>query len=991
MSVRNPQLIIFVVIFMVSGFSGLIYESIWSHYLKLLLGHASYAQVLVLAIFMGGMAIGSFAASRWSKSLGNLILCYGIIELLIGISGVSFHSIFIVVQQFAFQTIIPSFESEFMIHASKWTVGSLLILPQSILLGATFPFLAAGIIRKFPDSPGNTLAGLYFANSFGAAIGILCNSFIILPAVGLPGSILTAGIINIVLAIAVYWMVKGDHFPPPTEARDTKLPIEKYLLCVAALTGLASFLYEIAWIRMLTMVLGGSTHSFEIMLAAFILGLAIGGFWIRKRIDRMQRPIQSLATIQVFMGIFAALTIPLYGDIFELMSFGVKALNSTEQGHILYLSLSLVLCLVVMLPATICAGMTLPIISYILLDKKAGDSAIGRVYAWNTVGAIFGVILASQLIMPLLGLKSVLLIGAGVDLALGAYLFWFAREKATGYKLQGGLVLGSAVLLVAVSTLSFDTQKMSSGVFRYGLNSIHNDSEILFHEDGKTSTVAVRRVKNIYALINNGKPDAGIYMSDSGNRDDVSGDEPTMVLLGALPYIYKPDAKYIANIGMGSGLTAHTILLHPEVQKVDTIEIEEQVFHGAKLFADKVDLVFSDPRSRVVFEDAKTFFAASQASYDVIVSEPPNPWVSGVAGLFTTEFYRDMKQYLADDGVLVQWMHVYELNDELLATVYQALSENFQDIHIYRVSAGDFAFVASTKSLTPDYSGLFEYDAFKKQLENIGVEKEDDLFFRKMSGRLTLEAVFDSYAVPANSDFFPILDYGASKARFKKERAISLVELRKSRLIRETLGETPYQFDSVTPSIYDSDTMEFNQIQEFYKQLEKKLSLDGQAKFLPIGVDGYSSWLSAFLQSCDEDISAYQDQSSDKLIDIVSWLFRYSADQKLSPLLERVAACNIDRLRPLARDWLDIHRQWLAKDYHSVYMTSNKIMVNTEFDTKLSRKNLAFSLAAQMMLSERKPFARELTPEILDDMRNDVELRGLIQIYQSKGREYSRF
>ncbi|GAA6152309.1 fused MFS/spermidine synthase [Pseudoteredinibacter isoporae] len=992
MSVRSPQLAIFIAIFMLSGFSGLIYESIWSHYLKLLLGHASYAQVLVLAIFMGGMAIGSFAASRWSKHLGNLILCYGIIELLVGISGIAFHSIFVVVQQWAFESVIPSLGSEFLIHTSKWTVGSLLILPQSILLGATFPFLAAGIIRKFPESPGNTLAGLYFANSFGAAIGILCNSFIILPAVGLPGSILTAGIINIILAIIVYRMVRYDHFPPAPESRETNVPIEKYLLFVAALTGLASFLYEIAWIRMLTMVLGGSTHSFEIMLAAFILGLAIGGFWIRKRIDKMQRPVHTLAIIQVLMGIFAALTIPLYDNIFELMSFGVKALNSSDQGHTLYLSLSLILCLVVMLPATICAGMTLPIISYILLDKKVGDSAIGKVYAWNTVGAIFGVLLASQVIMPVLGLKSVLLMGAAVDLALGGYLFWVARESILNRKLHHGLMFASIALLLVASVQSFDTQKMSSGVFRYGLNAVHSDSEILFHEDGKTSTVAVRRVNSVYALINNGKPDAGIYMSDEGGgKDEVSGDEPTMVLLGALPYIYKPDAKSIANIGMGSGLTAHTILLHPEVQRVDTVEIEEQVYHGAKLFADKVELVFSDPRSKVIFEDAKTFFAASQATYDVIVSEPPNPWVSGVAGLFTTEFYRDMKQYLAKDGVLVQWMHVYELNDELLATVYKALSENFQDVHIYRVSAGDFAFVASTESLSPDYSRLFKFGDFKKQLENIGVVTENDLQFRKISGRKTLEAVFDSYPVPANSDFFPVLDYGASKARFKRERAVSLIKLRESRLIREVLAEAPYQFETVTPSIYDSDTDEFNRVQAFYGQLEYKLSSEGRARFLSTGVDSYSSWLSAFLQSCGEDIEPYQDQSTDKLIDVVSWLFRYSSKEKLEPLLERIAACNVDRLRPLARDWLDIHRQWLASDYEAVYMTSNRIMSNTEFDTKLSRKNLAFNLAAQMMLGERKPFVRELTAETLDLMRADVELRGLIQMYQSKDREYSRF
>ncbi|MEW8585584.1 MAG: hypothetical protein AB2531_07450, partial [Candidatus Thiodiazotropha sp.] len=311
MNKRAMMLYVFIAVFALSGFSGLIYESIWSHYLKLFLGHASYAQVLVLAIFMGGMAIGSALAAKLSNRLTNLILWYGIVEGIIGLFGLTFHSIFVAVQSAAFEDIFPNLEAAWLVHTVKWMIGSFMILPQSILLGATFPLLTAGLIRRFPGNSGKTLATLYFINSFGAAIGVLTNAFVLIPNIGLPGAVLTAGLLNVFLAIAVYFLSKGDHYPStkPASGADSSAisnSVYSYLLVIAAFTGLASFMYEIGWIRMLTMVLGGSTHSFEIMLSAFILGLAIGGFWIRKKIDAFDNPLLVLGIIQLVMGTFAA-------------------------------------------------------------------------------------------------------------------------------------------------------------------------------------------------------------------------------------------------------------------------------------------------------------------------------------------------------------------------------------------------------------------------------------------------------------------------------------------------------------------------------------------------------------------------------------------------------------------------------------------------------------------------------------------------------------
>ncbi|MBB6522702.1 spermidine synthase [Pseudoteredinibacter isoporae] len=975
---KQALLAAFTLVFMLSGFSGLIYESIWSHYLKLLLGHASYAQVLVLAIFMGGMAIGSMVAAKLSKRLTNLILCYGVVELLVGILGILFHSVFTATQSFTFNHLIPSLGSPEFVHIVKWSIAAVLILPQSIMLGATFPLLTVGILRKFPEQPGNTIAKLYFANSFGAAIGILFNSFVILPAVGLPGSVMTAGIINIILSVIVYRMVKGDNFPQQPVKLESVNSINKYLLVIAGLTGVASFLYEIAWIRMLTMVLGGSTHSFEIMLAAFILGLAIGGFWIRKKIDRFKNPIIALALIQITMGVLAILTIPLYGKTFDFMSFVVSAIDRTDEGHFLYLLFSLLISLLVMLPATICAGTTLPLISYLLIQNKSGDSSIGRVYAWNTIGAIVGVALASQIIMPILGLKSVIVIGGGIDLLLGAFLLWVYRDKLENKRVVVGLVSSSAVIVLVFSSVVFDTKRMASGVFRYGMNLQTDNSEVVFHEDGKTSTVAVKRVGNTYVLVNNGKPDAGILLTQPGEDARYSADEPTMALLGALPYVYKPDAKLIANIGMGSGMTAHTALLNPDVTRVDTVEIEEEVFHAAKLFESKVGKIFNDSRSKVIIEDAKTYFAASQSSYDVIISEPPNPWVSGVAGLFTEEFYKDIQKYLSDDGVLVQWMHVYELNPELLATVYKALENSFEDIHIYQVATSDFAFVASNKTLVSDFNTLFEIDALSDELKKIDVMSSEDIEFRKLAGKSVLAALFESFPVPANSDYFPVLDYGASKARFKQETATGITQLRSAKLLREVSDEKFSEIERVMETVLIEDSEKYNLIQEFDRRLEENLLRGFSIESLDDNRSRHSGWAATYLKTCARDISTFKESSSEKIIEVVGWLFGFYPDAKMLKLLDDLESCNINRLSNLAQSWVKIHKLWLKQDYLSVKEVSDSILEKESLDSSFSRRVLSFNLAAQIKLGEKKQFSRSVSPQGYKNMMKDMELRSLI-------------
>ena len=379
---------LYFLIFTISGFSGLIYESIWSHYLKLFLGHAAYAQTLVLIIFMGGMALGSWIASRFSAKSKSPLLIYAAVELIIGVAALLFHDLFTSLIEVFYASVLPSIGSPAGGTILKWLAASVLIMPQSILLGMTFPMMSAGIIRRYPDTPGGSIAMLYFTNSIGAAVGVLASGFWLIKLVGLPGTILSAGLLNIVLATTVWALVRLDPSPytPPikSEASIEKASSLKSLFLVAAfITGAASFIYEISWIRMLSLVLGATTHSFELMLSAFITGLAFGGLWIKRRIDRIDSPVRFSGYVQLIMGILALLTIPVYLSSFGWMEWLLSALSKTDAGYTSYSFASHAIALSVMLPTTFMAGMTLPLFTFVLIRQGHGEASIGQIYAAN--------------------------------------------------------------------------------------------------------------------------------------------------------------------------------------------------------------------------------------------------------------------------------------------------------------------------------------------------------------------------------------------------------------------------------------------------------------------------------------------------------------------------------------------------------------------------------------------------------------------------------
>ena len=773
-------------LFMVSGFGGLIYESVWTHYLQLFLGHSAYAQTLVLVVFIGGLAAGAWIAGRASQRLANPLRWYAAVELAVGLAALVFHPIFLALTGWGYDTLLPAAcSAERSMCAAQWALSALMLAPQSILLGATFPLVSSAVLRLSPEEPGHHISMLYFLNSFGAVIGVLASVFVLIPAYGLPGTLRFAGAANIAIALAAFALAL--EAPPAfavarieregarDEARGRLLAL---LLATALLTGLSSFIYEIVWIRMLSLVLGASTYSFELMLASFILGIALGGLWIRRRIDGVTDPVRFLGIVQIVMGVAAAATLPLYNASFDFMAWLLSSLARNTGGFLLFNLGSVAISLAVMLPATFCAGMTLPLITYRLLRSSAGERAIGLVYSVNTLGSIAGVIVAVHVLMTLLGVRAALLTGAAIDVGLGVVLIAWRGRETPGWRALAPIPAGVALFVLVAVLFPLDLARTTSGVFRSGAARIPLTTTILFHKDGKTATIDVLDDHGFRAIRTNGKTDAAITTDLSKAP---TPDEMTMALLAMMPLTQMPQAKTAAVIGFGSGMSTDVILRSPNLRRVDTIEIEPAMVQGARSFLPMVAGGFQDPRSHIVIDDAKSYFARGRDRYDIIVSEPSNPWVSGVASLFTEEFYRRLALSLNDGGVLSQWLHTYEMDAPTLASILEAVAKTFPDFVIYSSNESDLVLIArkGRAPSAPDLQ-LLDWPAMRSVVDRLKLGDPVVLQRRSFGSSASVLALFRAMGVPANSDYHPLVEQRTSRTRFTKESVTELLEMQAS-------------------------------------------------------------------------------------------------------------------------------------------------------------------------------------------------------------------
>ncbi len=783
-------------LFVLSGFAGLVYQSLWSHYLGLVVGHAAYAQSLVLVIFMGGMALGAWLAARWTHRWSRLLRAYAIAEAVIGVLGLGFHTLFVGYGAFSNGIALPWLGSGLAGQLYPWISASVMLLPPCILLGATFPLLSAGYLRAAPAHDARVLGGLYFANSLGAALGALGATFVLLPWLGMSGAMAVAGVANLLVAAASWALsrrIERDGSVPdqaldePTAApvaathqhrtAPPSLRLARSVLWISLLSGACSFVYEIGWIRLLNQALGTTLHSFELMLAAFLLGLACGGLWVHRRATRIADPLRTAAYAQIAMGIAALLSLLAFAQSFDWTAALVQSLARTDGGYRLYLSGSAAIALLVMFPAAFFAGTTLPLFTLALLRNGAGEAGIGRLYAANTVGAIVGVLAMTHLLIPLLGVRLGLTVAAIGDVLLGFWLLAHARSEVSARRLGGlGLTVAAALAVVLLWGRP-DPRAQLSGAFRTGFATIDPALEVPYLRDGKTSTIGVVRspTHGTRSLLTNGKSDGAM-----AERLDAppGGDELTMVGLGALPLAVHPRPAQVGVIGWGLGLSTHTLLGSDRVQRVETVEIEPAVHAASRLFAPRIGRALEDPRSQVHFDDARRFFASGQRRYDVIVSEPSNPWVSGVAGLFTREFYRFLHDHLAEDGILVQWLQTYEIDDALLARIAAGLLAEFPDAALYLAQDNDLVVIACrSRCADADIERLRVTPALARETARTGIDSDAALALRRLGGHALLATYVRALQAQPHTDFHPSVALRAPLTRFRGDRADTLQRL----------------------------------------------------------------------------------------------------------------------------------------------------------------------------------------------------------------------
>ena len=797
-------------VFVLSGAAGLMYESIWSRYLGLFVGHSAYGQVIVLVIYLGGMSAGAALAARRSERIKEPLVAYAIVEVLVGLIGLVFHDAFLATTNFAYHTLFPAVAGGALLPILKWALASALILPQSLLLGATFPLMTAGLLRRARGSgvgTGRLISLLYFANSIGAAIGVLVAGFYLIQFVGLPGTLATAAIINILAGLVVFAAVRlnqeaeseGSVAASAPEAAagsvepHPELPmLWRVLLIVSLGTALSSFIYEISWVRMLSLVLGSATHSFELMLSAFILGLALGAFWVRTRADHFRDPLRTLAVTQWAMGALALGTLTAYMASFQWMATLIGGLDQTVEGYHFFTIAKYGIALTVMLPATFCAGITLPLITHMLMQAGGGEKSIGAVYSVNTLGSIVGAALAALLLLPLLGLKTLLITGGVIDMGIGVWLMRMAGDKQVELRRFGTALLGATVLVVfsVVANVQLDRSILISGVFRYGRVPKPGTRDVVFYKDGRTATVSVVKAEDGgYSLATNGKPDASLSPrwfeapSEGTVRVPFDGDESTQVLLPMITLAHAPNAKQGAVIGNGSGMSSHLLLGSPTLQKLVTIDIEPEMINGSHLFYPANKRVFDDPRAQYVHDDAKSYFASQNRKFDLILSEPSNPWVSGVSGLFTDEFYQRVRTFLTPDGVFGQWLHLYEIDDGLVLSVIRAVHKNFPAYTIYMTADLDILIVASNRATlpTPDWN-VFTLPEVAQDLRHFFPITPQALESIRLVSRDALAPLMESKSdVGANSDFYPTLDLLSEQTRYMKDHAFGFQGLNQGR------------------------------------------------------------------------------------------------------------------------------------------------------------------------------------------------------------------
>ncbi len=700
-----PTRAVFLSIYLLSGFAALVYEVVWSRLLSLHMGHTVAAVSTVLGAFMTGLAIGAAAAGVVAPRLTRrrALQVYAALEAAIAVMALLLPFALSALRPLLAWAYADGQPGVLFPLVRLGTALGLITLP-AIAMGATFPVVVRWFVRV-SMRPGYDVGLLYAGNTLGAALGAASAGFLLIPSFGLRGATLVAVALNIAAAgISIALTLRdGEHEQAaPARVSDRKsarrsrrtvsddVPRPQLAAAAVFVSGLVAMLLQVAWTRVLALIVGPTTFAFSAVVAAFITGLAIGSAVASALAKRVHQPILWLATA-LWLGALGAL---LLARVADRLPYAIAWLVARPDATFTSVMATQSAAVVVMfLPMTVALGAAFP-----LAVAAAGGAevtisrAVARLYVANTLGAIIGALGGGFLFVPALGLQDVVL-AASVTAAVFGGVIALARGTARGARTV--ILAGSAAAVVlAAASPAWDREMLSSGAYKYApyvadrdLQASLGAGRLLYYDEGPGGTVSVRRLAGALLLAIDGKVDAS-------NASDML----TQKLLGHVPMLLHPDARDVAIVGLGSGVTLGATLLHP-VRRVDMLEISPQVVEAASLFAGDNRHALGDKRTNLLIGDGRSHLLLSSRRYDVIISEPSNPWMAGVATLFTQEFFKAARARLSPAGLFCQWAHTYDISDADLRSIVATFRSVFPDGTMWLVGEGDLLLIGGLGSV----------------------------------------------------------------------------------------------------------------------------------------------------------------------------------------------------------------------------------------------------------------------------------------------------
>ncbi|MDP7552631.1 MAG: fused MFS/spermidine synthase, partial [Nitrospinaceae bacterium] len=761
------------IFFFISGATGLIYEVVWTRLLTQVMGNTHYSIATVLTVFMAGLALGSYLGGRLIDKGGNPLATYAILEGAIGI-----YCLLVPVMidgafplfKWVYQTQTESYTQASLYRF--WICGAILLVPTTFM-GATLPVLSKYVSR---DSAfiGRDVGTLYSLNTFGAVFGALSSAFLFMRLWGIQATIWFAATLNVGIAVVIFLLFRAylGREKPLESASETEKPEPVWakgsmilVLLAFCFSGLCALTYQVAWNRILSLLLGSSIYAFSLILTTFILGLALGTVLFSRWVNRFKDPLKVFGLLQAGIGISALAALPLFGEI-PFINRWVYQNWSLEFASIQW-SIFLVILSLLFVPTFLMGGQFPVVIRLVARNLETLGHSIGKVYAANTVGTIIGSFLAGFVLIPWLGIQNTILFAVAFNLLVGAGLLFMSPGLSFNLKMYALPAVLVLCVLSAQSIEPWNKSVISSGSFMpYRIDDLveaeEKKNKILFYREGVHTTVTTELAVsgNIFLRVN-GKTDASLAM-----------DMRTQLLSGYLPMLLHGQPKSALVIGQGSGITLGAVEQFP-VDSIDLIEISSAVIEGSRFFDPFNHEALDDPRVKLIVADGRNHVALADQKYDVIISEPSNPWISGVGALFTADFFELLKKRLNPAGVACIWVHT-NMSPLSFKSVARTFSESFGHVTMWESIVGDdYLLIGSDREYQFSYEKAAELLSDKirgKDLRQIGVFIVRDLMSLMIMNR---ERILEfSKGAPIHNDDNSLLEFNAPRYIYKDERDI---------------------------------------------------------------------------------------------------------------------------------------------------------------------------------------------------------------------------